>query len=149
MGSLYHYTVCKLMNQMADAGTASVRASDDRGPRTHASATAALAESPPDGDAREAAFESWAHAEMVIRWGHAESRPARLLPEVTFWWTGRRPHTNPFHTPALLSGSGARRSGACRVLGVGKAATWLILPVVICLSQRLSHACLSINCFIL
>ena len=25
------------------------------------------------------------------------------------------------------------------------AATWLILPVVICLSQRLSHACLSIN----
>lgn len=27
--------------------------------------------------------------------------------------------------------------------------TWLILPVVICLSQRLSHACLSINCFIL
>ena len=25
-------------------------------------------------------------------------------------------------------------------------ATWLILPVVICLSQRLSHACLSINC---
>ena len=32
---------------------------------------------------------------------------------------------------------------------LGKAATWLILPVVICLSQRLSHACLSINCFIL
>ena len=32
---------------------------------------------------------------------------------------------------------------------VAKAATWLILPVVICLSQRLSHACLSINCFIL
>ena len=27
-----------------------------------------------------------------------------------------------------------------------KAVTWLILPVVICLSQRLSHACLSINC---
>ena len=26
--------------------------------------------------------------------------------------------------------------------------TWLILPVVICLSQRLSHACLSINNFI-
>ena len=25
------------------------------------------------------------------------------------------------------------------------AATWLILPVVICLSQRLSHACLSTN----
>ena len=27
--------------------------------------------------------------------------------------------------------------------------TWLILPVVICLSQRLSHACLSINKFLL
>ena len=26
-----------------------------------------------------------------------------------------------------------------------KIATWLILPVVICLSQRLSHACLSIS----
>jgi hypothetical protein len=25
--------------------------------------------------------------------------------------------------------------------------TWLILPVVICLSQRLSHACLSTNRF--
>ena len=29
-----------------------------------------------------------------------------------------------------------------------KIVTWLILPVVICLSQRLSHACLSINDFI-
>ena len=29
-----------------------------------------------------------------------------------------------------------------------KIATWLILPVVICLSQRLSHACLSISLFI-
>ena len=27
----------------------------------------------------------------------------------------------------------------------GTIATWLILPVVICLSQRLSHACLSIS----
>jgi hypothetical protein len=26
-------------------------------------------------------------------------------------------------------------------------ATWSILPVVICLSQRLSHACLSMNYF--
>ena len=39
--------------------------------------------------------------------------------------------------------------GGQRLRCVGKAATWLILPVVICLSQRLSHACLSINCFIL
>ena len=34
----------------------------------------------------------------------------------------------------------------CGVLCAVKAVTWLILPVVICLSQRLSHACLSINC---
>ena len=36
-----------------------------------------------------------------------------------------------------------RPKGSCRVpCGI---VTWLILPVVICLSQRLSHACLSIN----
>ena len=29
----------------------------------------------------------------------------------------------------------------------GDVQTWLILPVVICLSQRLSHACLSISFF--
>ena len=34
-------------------------------------------------------------------------------------------------------------------LGPDPKVTWLILPVVICLSQRLSHACLSINNFIL
>ena len=33
--------------------------------------------------------------------------------------------------------------------GVERVVTWLILPVVICLSQRLSHACLSINKFVL
>ena len=31
------------------------------------------------------------------------------------------------------------------LLAVSLEATWLILPVVICLSQRLSHACLSIS----
>ena len=39
-----------------------------------------------------------------------------------------------------------RRSAAN--MGKGNA-TWLILPVVICLSQRLSHACVSINSFVL
>ena len=39
-------------------------------------------------------------------------------------------------------GDGLRRS---LVRGTATKATWLILPVVICLSQRLSHACLSIN----
>ena len=35
--------------------------------------------------------------------------------------------------------------GVCVRLRSRRVATWLILPVVICLSQRLSHACLSIS----
>ena len=46
----------------------------------------------------------------------------------------------------MLTGAGSGNRAMARSI---KAATWLILPVVICLSQRLSHACLSINCFIL
>ena len=53
---------------------------------------------------------------------------------------------------ARPSRSTARRLGAPRVppptsggRGRSTVATWLILPVVICLSQRLSHACLSIS----
>ncbi|CAA6655157.1 unnamed protein product [Spirodela intermedia] len=38
-----------------------------------------------------------------------------------------------------------RWSGAARAGVAGGRATWLILPVVICLSQRLSHACVSMN----
>ena len=37
---------------------------------------------------------------------------------------------------------GGRGEGETRNVTI---VTWLILPVVICLSQRLSHACLSIN----
>lgn len=44
------------------------------------------------------------------------------------------------------------RASAARVAGgpgagrrIARIAIWLILPVVICLSQRLSHACLSIS----
>jgi len=44
---------------------------------------------------------------------------------------------------ALLWGSTSPVS--CQVLLLEGIDTWLILPVVICLSQRLSHACLSIN----
>ena len=35
----------------------------------------------------------------------------------------------------------------CKLEYDGLVVTWLILPVVICLSQRLSHACLSTNHF--
>ena len=44
-----------------------------------------------------------------------------------------------FYTPA--AGRGAARGPPQSALASADAATWLILPVVICLSQRLSHAC--------
>ena len=42
-----------------------------------------------------------------------------------------------------------RAAFSLRKGSIRKVVTWLILPVVICLSQRLSHACLSINKFVL
>lgn len=46
-------------------------------------------------------------------------------------------------TPFFHTDGGARRGRVCTSI-VGKCGLiWLILPVVICLSQRLSHACLS------
>lgn len=50
----------------------------------------------------------------------------------------RRPPT-PRQTASVGRAQRARRRGG--------RATWLILPVVICLSQRLSHACVSMNYF--
>src|ERR1700732_2797332 len=53
--------------------------------------------------------------------------------------------------PSLTSWAevgGARFPRRTRVVDE-ETATWLILPVVICLSQRLSHACVSINSFVL
>ena len=47
-----------------------------------------------------------------------------------------QPPNHPDPSGGLPSGVAARR---------GTIVTWLILPVVICLSQRLSHACLSIS----
>ncbi len=44
--------------------------------------------------------------------------------------------------------AGKQQQGRLQALEKG-IATWLILPVVICLSQRLSHACVSINSFVL
>ena len=42
----------------------------------------------------------------------------------------------------------ALRSLGCAAASASRIdATWLILPVVICLSQRLSHACVSMNKF--
>ena len=46
---------------------------------------------------------------------------------------------------SLAKGALWRTFSFCHVCPI---ATWLILPVVICLSQRLSHACLSTNFYI-
>ena len=54
--------------------------------------------------------------------------------------------------PASASHSWRRRMSDGGPLCAGRkkeTVTWLILPVVICLSQRLSHACVSINSFVL
>lgn len=47
------------------------------------------------------------------------------------------------HHPPILNLSGASRGAGGRPRRT--IVIWLILPVVICLSQRLSHACLSIS----
>ena len=59
----------------------------------------------------------------------------------------RSPELCSFVRACGLSTRTLGRSGACRARSLGRDRTheapWLILPVVICLSQRLSHACLS------
>ena len=51
----------------------------------------------------------------------------------------------PPRTTARLPGPPAARPRASGETASYEDATWLILPVVICLSQRLSHACVSMN----
>jgi hypothetical protein len=51
----------------------------------------------------------------------------------------------PFLDPGSNRGSGVANRRSERDSLAATKAIWLILPVVICLSQRLSHACLSIN----
>jgi hypothetical protein len=48
-----------------------------------------------------------------------------------------------FHPPS----GGFSRGGPVGAPCEFRTVTWLILPVVICLSQRLSHACLSISTY--
>lgn len=57
--------------------------------------------------------------------------------------TGRR----PLPSRSIGREEGRRGSGRARPCENSRNATWLILPVVICLSQRLSHACVSMNKF--
>lgn len=60
------------------------------------------------------------------------------------WLVCLQPHLRSFFS----AGRGPAVRGPLQGLERG-IATWLILPVVICLSQRLSHACVSINSFVL
>ena len=53
--------------------------------------------------------------------------------------------TEENHILANLSTLLSTAAGVLAADGGLRIVTWLILPVVICLSQRLSHACLSIN----
>ena len=79
----------------------------------------------------------------AIGWSSASSRYAGGAAA-----TGRL--VRPFHLTTFypLGGLGSRDHSpqGGRVSGTScHEVTWLILPVVICLSQRLSHACLSIS----
>ena len=60
-------------------------------------------------------------------------------------------HRGVFDSPFFFSSLEAEslRRERERKRRIYEVVTWLILPVVICLFQRLSHACLSINTFIL
>ena len=85
-----------------------------------------------------AQFAAWTQtlARRVISWTGAKPMRGRILT------------SNPFTKRVCLcefkvqSSDFEFYSKSCTNL---TAATWLILPVVICLSQRLSHACLSIS----
>ena len=58
-----------------------------------------------------------------------EKQPLVVLQSLHLLWTSRRNHRDALGCPVRFRHH----------------VTWLILPVVICLSQRLSHACLSIS----
>ena len=81
-----------------------------------------------------------------LRAGSSRAHPSSIrcrTGKVVWLSGGRWPPTWSF-----VRGSGGRRSVRRRPFPPSRArtrtrVTWLILPVVICLSQRLSHACLS------
>ena len=124
---------------------------------------------------RSTAFGESLLRKVASREGHKklkdmESRPGfpslgtrlrALLTFETFSWYQtthalwlRRPSKSrcfPQHRVEASSGFLWRfcKNSLCAPRGPDQKDTWLILPVVICLSQRLSHACLSINNFIL
>ena len=82
------------------------------------------------------------------------SRRLRGSPEICMMWSGifRRGCLQCYVQMELLRCGGSFKLDNECVADVLRysfirRATWLILPVVICLSQRLSHACLSISSY--
>ena len=72
---------------------------------------------------------------------------ARTLSYITLWLTLQIEDT-PHELACVLPCLHVEHACFLRSVVSDLLVTWLILPVVICLSQRLSHACLSINIFI-
>ena len=72
---------------------------------------------------------SWRRRRAMVRTG-AKPMRGRIVPQPTE------------ASSTLVTSSAAPPHGG---VALSSAVTWLILPVVICLSQRLSHACLSIS----
>ena len=78
----------------------------------------------------------------VVAIGWSEGEPGANAPGESKTGCLEHPYLDNY------SGLSHGRSGQREVqtnLRPSKIVTWLILPVVICLSQRLSHACLSIS----
>ena len=69
-------------------------------------------------------------------WGKKSSSARRLSDASAF----AREHVGPALAAGSVDGQGGPDTGLTATVDI-----WLILPVVICLSQRLSHACLSTN----
>ena len=91
-----------------------------------------------------------AYGRCVVRLAHDGCSSSRM--RKTLWARGPRPSVVPKNersTPCANDGrprlGRARWLGSCGAGSSMRNATWLILPVVICLSQRLSHACVSMN----
>ena len=81
-------------------------------------------------------------------WLWFASKPSRLKAFLSYNWIFNRFNENSRPRKQLQLWV----TVVCNLLSsnsIWKVVTWLILPVVICLSQRLSHACLSINKFVL
>ena len=98
----------------------------------------------PSCSVSDSSLRGWLH----VAWDHVpwpcgcHPRGPRLVLIMRRRW--------PAPPAAVLVANPSHRWRPCRTCAVGYPAlkglvTWLILPVVICLSQRLSHACLSIS----